>query len=242
MGTSYNPKIVTDGLVAYYDASNSKSYPGIGSTWYDLSPFKNHLRWTSPAPTFTTVAVGNANIPVISTTPTYTSLRAILCTTYNGMRTGTGPYSAICIYQPNQITSQKIILSFGPADNNCNGTSVHPISTNNSRFVGGSCGGFGTWANNSGQTITTTRFWHHCTTYNGTTETVYVNGSYDKNSSMSSNTPISSANGICIGWIRNDGASYSMDAQVGLIMIYNRILSTAEIQNNYYTLRGRFGI
>ena len=37
MSVSYNPKIVTDGLVLYLDAANSRSYPGSGSTWYDLS-------------------------------------------------------------------------------------------------------------------------------------------------------------------------------------------------------------
>jgi hypothetical protein len=31
------PKIVTDGLVLCLDAANRKSYPGSGSTWYDLS-------------------------------------------------------------------------------------------------------------------------------------------------------------------------------------------------------------
>ena len=36
-----NPKIVTDGLIHYYDAANPKSYPGSGTTWYDLVGNKN---------------------------------------------------------------------------------------------------------------------------------------------------------------------------------------------------------
>ncbi len=35
--TVYGPNIVTDGLVLYLDAANTKSYPGSGTTWYDLS-------------------------------------------------------------------------------------------------------------------------------------------------------------------------------------------------------------
>ena len=31
------PDIITDGLVLHLDAANRKSYPGSGSTWYDLS-------------------------------------------------------------------------------------------------------------------------------------------------------------------------------------------------------------
>jgi len=37
MGFSRGPKIVTDGLVLALDAGSTKSYPGSGTTWYDLS-------------------------------------------------------------------------------------------------------------------------------------------------------------------------------------------------------------
>ena len=32
------PRIITDGLVLYVDAANTKSYPGSGTVWTDLSP------------------------------------------------------------------------------------------------------------------------------------------------------------------------------------------------------------
>ena len=38
---AYGPQIVTDGLVCCLDANNTKSYPGAGTTWYDLSPGGN---------------------------------------------------------------------------------------------------------------------------------------------------------------------------------------------------------
>jgi hypothetical protein len=37
MAISYNPRTITDGLVLCLDAGNSKSYPGSGTTWTDLS-------------------------------------------------------------------------------------------------------------------------------------------------------------------------------------------------------------
>ena len=40
MGTSYNPRIVTDGLVLCLDAANKRSYPGAGNTWTDLTANK----------------------------------------------------------------------------------------------------------------------------------------------------------------------------------------------------------
>jgi hypothetical protein len=43
MGINYNPKIVTNGLVLCLDAANTKSYPGSGTTWTDLSGNGNHF-------------------------------------------------------------------------------------------------------------------------------------------------------------------------------------------------------
>lgn len=37
MAFSFSPRIVTDGLVLYYDVANPRSYPGFGTTIYDLS-------------------------------------------------------------------------------------------------------------------------------------------------------------------------------------------------------------
>lgn len=36
------PEIVNDGLVLHLDAANSRSYPGSGTTWYDLSGLGNN--------------------------------------------------------------------------------------------------------------------------------------------------------------------------------------------------------
>jgi len=37
MSNRYGPRIVTDGLVCCLDAADRNSYPGTGTTWYDLS-------------------------------------------------------------------------------------------------------------------------------------------------------------------------------------------------------------
>ena len=240
MGVYSGPDVNEDGLVLALDAGNTKSYPGSGTTWTDLSGRGNNFTWSSPAPTYTTYN----NTSVISTNPTYLSLRAVKSTTYNGMRTGTGSYTVFSFFRPNQITSNKILVSFGPANNNCNGENIHPIGIGpNGKFVGGSCGGLGTWNSSAGVTPTTDRFWNVCTTYDGTTENVYVNTSLDKSaSSFTNSTPVSASNAISLGWIRDDGASYSMDASIGIILIYNRALSASEIQQNFNALRIRFGI
>lgn len=40
MGLFHSPRIVTDGLVLCLDAANTKSYPGSGTSWFDLSKTK----------------------------------------------------------------------------------------------------------------------------------------------------------------------------------------------------------
>lgn len=47
MSTFGGPRIVTDGLVLYLDAANTKSYPGTGTLWKDLSKKSND--WTIPS-------------------------------------------------------------------------------------------------------------------------------------------------------------------------------------------------
>jgi hypothetical protein len=42
MGFYRGPNIVTNGLVLALDAANPKSYPGTGTTWFDLSGNNNH--------------------------------------------------------------------------------------------------------------------------------------------------------------------------------------------------------
>ena len=48
MATEYNPRIVTDNLVFYVDAGNTKSYPGTGDTWTDMSGVNNGTLTNSP--------------------------------------------------------------------------------------------------------------------------------------------------------------------------------------------------
>jgi len=51
MAFRFSPKIVTDGLVLYLDTANTRSYPGTGTTWSDLSRSGNNGILTN-GPTF----------------------------------------------------------------------------------------------------------------------------------------------------------------------------------------------
>ena len=57
MATDYNPSIVTDGLVLCLDAANTKSYPGSGTTWTDISG-KGYDGTLTNGPTFSSDNLG----------------------------------------------------------------------------------------------------------------------------------------------------------------------------------------
>ena len=67
MAFHHSPQIVQSGLVLLLDAANTKSYPGSGTTWNDLTG--NYTFTTSVPPTFTT-----------SVPPTFTTdVRGVKC-------------------------------------------------------------------------------------------------------------------------------------------------------------------
>ena len=58
MSFHYFPKIVTDGLIFYVDASNPKSYDTTGTTWNDISRNNNNGVLTN-GPTYNSSNLGN---------------------------------------------------------------------------------------------------------------------------------------------------------------------------------------
>jgi alpha-tubulin suppressor-like RCC1 family protein len=58
MGVAYNPRLVTDGLVLALDAGNTKSYPGSGTSWTDISGQGGSATLTN-GPTFSSSNLGS---------------------------------------------------------------------------------------------------------------------------------------------------------------------------------------
>lgn len=67
------PQIIKDGLVVHLDAANSTSYPGSGTTWYDLTNQSNNATIIgSPSPTYNTTYVGGLDFSGSATQPRFT--------------------------------------------------------------------------------------------------------------------------------------------------------------------------
>ena len=73
-------------------------------------------------------------------------------------------------------------------------------------------------------------------------ERIYVNGNLDKSASLTNNIPNTAANKVCIGWVRDDGTGVTMDANIALILFFNRELSAAEISQIYSDNKAKYNI
>ena len=242
LSNKYGVGTTINGLMLNLDASSQASYDGNGTTWTDLAS-GNEIQWsTNAAPTFKVVD----GISCFSTTNAISVTRSILSTGYTNLREGSGAYSVMAIFKPNAITNSKMLVSFGPANNSCDGSIIHPIGIGTGgKFAGGACGSLGTWSSNIGITPTTNKFWCVTTTFSGGasgTENVYVDGQLDKSATMTSTTPISTNNKFAIGWLRDNEASYNMDANVAVVLYFNRALSATEVSSLYNKYKLKLGL
>ena len=95
------------------------------------------------------------------------------------------------------------------------------------------------WSSTAGVTPSTSQYVVMVTTFDGTTERVYINGVLDKSATMTPAIPISASNRVAIGVPGNNNI---MDADVGLVLMYNRALSASEAQQIFSTYVTRFSI
>lgn len=67
------PQIIKDNLVVHLDVANKNSYPGNGTTWYDLTTqFNNATIIGSPNPTYSTTYAGGLDFSGSATQPRFT--------------------------------------------------------------------------------------------------------------------------------------------------------------------------
>ncbi len=221
MAVSYNTSIVTNGLVLALDAANSKSYPGAGTDWNDLS--------------------GNSNNGVLTGGPGYNSSN-------NGYITfdGTNDYvdtgktaTQLGIYDANYTFDAWVYPTNLAGDKPMFGTAttasrqgLHLVFRNGTIYQGhyGSDFGAGSATLNS---------WNHISyTYVQSTgaASIYKNGILQGTGTIASF--IGTTNILLASWggyayFLGNGSSYK---------IYNRALSASEISQNFNALRGRYAL
>jgi hypothetical protein len=217
---NYTGGIVTDGLVLNLDAAKVDSYPGTGTTWYDISGNNNNGTLTN-GPTFS--GIGKQASIVFDGVDDYVQSNISKSSFPNLITLSIG-------FKLLSFVDVKGLLQF--ADNLSSTIPWILIRTNGSNTM--------SWYLHGGyqinQTILTNTVYFLDLTYDGTTWRAYKNGVLDGS--------WTGAFGTLSGnyfWIGNGYNGYT-NIQVYNTKLYNRALSAQEVSQNFNALRSRYGI
>ena len=234
MGFFRGPNIVRDGLVLALDAASPRSYPGSGTTWYDLS--------------------GNGNNSTSVGSPTYDSSTGSFIfdgTDDRFSSTISTSFDLYCLevaFKPHKTISPNTapngldysLLGVRTSIGNNNGINVYEWTSGMARET------VSIWSHNGYATgiYTTVSLAFHIMNFNwnGSTYDIWLDGT--KQSTISRSTGhaqlITGVNYIEPGY--NTGYNYYHSGNISTVKAYNRSLTDVEVQQNFNVHKSRFGL
>ena len=234
---SSNPSIITSGLIIQLDASNASSYPGSGTTWFDITSTNNGTltptaaTYTAASPTYLTFNGTDQYVNI----PDVAAIRPSIG----------GAVTAIIWANITSFVANEGIISKQYGAGSYDGFSL-VFNTNNRlqlNMNGGAVNGNYLSGNNVFSTNTWTMF--SCVVRFGGgavnpslgyVNTTQVISAANSESSIPVNTaPLRLASGI------QEGTPYPA-CQIGAFYYYNRALSATEISTMFDATRARYGI
>ena len=233
----YN-KIVTDGLVLNLDAGNRTSYPGSGTNWIDLSPYRYNGVLTN-GPTYTIEGGGSF---IFDGTDDY-----VITSYTTPIGTSDFTYATWIKYTASQIggviskrTDAPFYIQFslfisGDSTATTAGAKINPIDFNNGgRYF-----------------ITNNTFndgnWHYVvSTRSNSNNNVYVDNVLQSVTGNNDFFPdLNTTSNLFIGVGGNSNlplAGTYFNGSIAVTQVYNKALSASEILQNYNAQKSRFGL
>ena len=222
MSLFHSPSIVMNGLSLCLDAGNTKSYPGSGTAWTDLSGRGNNGTLTN-GPTYSS---SNGGSIVFDGTNDYVTTGDMFDPNSNftfsvWSRTSTTSKIHTWISRYSQTGSIQIRVEN-------TGNNVQVVDNN---IV--DVGIFSDTSINSNQT------YNVVVNRSGNVYSCYINGVY-RSQFTNANAYSYAANTIGSNYFFNNTEYFS--GNIYAMSCYNRALTAAEVQQNFNALRGRFGV
>lgn len=222
MGTGYNPRIVTDGLIFALDAANPRCYAGTGLTAYDLrnSSYTGSLQ--------NNVGFGTSNIGSFN---------------FNGS-------NSYIIFQPNSVfnmgTSDFTVLAWHKTTKKSDYTTIMAIDDGNGTgiilYTTITSGVLRNWVAGSpknGNIDICTGTWNLVGLVRASgTCTQYVNAVSDATFAAAGSLTITGRS-LTVG---QNAGTYYYNGDIAQVQIYNRALSATEIRQMYNATKGRYGL
>jgi hypothetical protein len=234
MGLYHSPRIVTDGLVLALDAADANSYVSGSTTWYDLAGSNNGT--LTNGPTYNNANGGSivfdgvndhVNLPYNSTYD-FTTISSLTWIKTPIQYTGSA-FKAIISKQSDIIFDRE--FNFYTYSSLSNGV-IDRLHFSTSRLT--SHTGF---INVPGGSLSLNT-WHQIgfTVGNGFLNYV-LNGQIIQSTITTGSFNATGSYDIKVGRADNNWLG-----NISNVLLYNRIISSTEIQQNFNALRGRFGI
>jgi hypothetical protein len=237
MAFNYSPKIITDGLVLYLDAANTRSYPTTGTIWSDLSRNNNNGTLIN-GPTFNSANGGS--IVFDGSNDVVDNITQSIPILYNT------PFSTSIVFRTTSVGTAHLIGNWNVL--------VTPgwridVSSGRIRFFIANAGGGGSIIQTNNTIYNNGSVYCVCCVFDGSGN---VNGMRVYVNSIETTTTI--AGGVSPGTLINSkitlGASQVNTSNftnylLGNIYqtkIYNRAISATEILQNYNATKSRFGL
>lgn len=231
MALFHSPKVVTDGLVLYLDAANQKSYPGSGTSWFDLT---NNSNFIISGPDF------------VSTNPAHFSFSDNqVDQVYNSSFTGFGGLSQMTCSVWVRLDSVAIgcaIISYAVTGSDNEYLMFYEGSASPKRFH--------LWFDATqlfvNYTLSANTWYNFTNVINATQNILYINSTAVSTQTKTGTTLIS--NGYCVLGQEQDsvGGGFATDQElvgdIGQLMLYNRALSAQEVTQNYLATKSRYGL
>ena len=223
MAGNVAPNIVTDGLVFYLDAANTKSYISGSSTWTDISGFQRNGTLTN-GPTFNTASGGNIVLDGSNDFVTFGDVAALNFTT---------AFSIGCWFRASAVQPSVDSAIMG----NLNGLPYNGYmlwyNSNTVDFYYNS----GIRANST-TTIVSNVWYHVMGIWTGAAAQIYLNGVLNVSTAQATG-PLTGSTLFTVGQYQ---ASRNFAGNISACSAYNRALSATEVLQNYNATKGRYGL
>jgi hypothetical protein len=237
MALIHSPNIVTNGLVLALDAANPRSYPGSGTSWFDLSGNGRTFNWFS-SPSYT------SNGPL-----SYFSTLGNRCTgpasNSFGIDNNSG-YTIFLIAEQNALAQSSAFKFYknNLTDSSGRGIFAHCTwSDNNVYFDQGGCCGTDTRTNVASGGSQTWNIWTFRRFTGSSTRTISKNGNtLVTNTNSAANIDLDGRGVDLASSDEYGGNSSTWNAKLNAFYVYNRGLTDVEILQITNGLRNRFGV
>ena len=228
MGMVHGPNFVTDSLEIFLDAGNVKSYPGSGTAWSDLTG--NGNTGTLGGPTYNSANGGHF---------TFDGSNDGIELPHNSYWTKTSSDSfSICLWAYVNTNASEYSALFSHQDCNDPSIQIYVSGPTTSIYYRGHD------AVNATYTANVTGAWFNVVaTHNGSNQglTLYFNGSSAATATDSGSWSISSGGSeVWLGRRKWCGSTNELNGKIASFCYYSKLLSAAEVLQNYNSHKSRF--